>query len=246
MEEFFDSHAEEYRRKYMGDDQFYNYFFFERMEAATVGMSFDGKRILDIGSGTGGLYDYLVESGASFSEYVAQEISKGMLSQSNVPESNKICGDFLDLKFSEKYDYVFMLGVTTYLDEVICKQYFQKVLGILKPEGKFIVTFTNKNSLDIGIRNFLKPLISLFAGDNRIISQSFSSSYYSVDDIMKLFDDRFRIEKLVGLNHTFFPVSRMVPGISVRLARVIHKFSETDSKRFLSSDLLVKLIKDGD
>ncbi len=241
--DFFNAHAKGYRKKYDGDDPFYQYFFFERMETATDNIDFQGKSILDIGSGTGGLYDFLVLRGANFERFIATDISEGMLAESNVPVENKKSGNFLEMHFDRKFDYVFMLGVTTYLDPNTCKSYFDKIETILNSGGKVIFTITNRYSLDIKMRNAFKPIVRLFARENRIISQDFQTWYYSEVEISGLLSDHLEQENLVCLNQTFFPVSRLLPRLSILLAKMLKSINKSRLLKWLSSDLLLVYFK---
>lgn len=244
VRDFFDGHASDYKKKYGRKDKFYEYFFFERLEKATSSIDFQDKWILDIGAGTGPLYDYLVEKNLNtFRSYEATDISKGMLDQSNIPNENRYPGDFLEIDFKGKYDLIFMLGVSTYLSEQQMEVYVNKVQSLLVPGGSFIVTFTHLNSLDIRIRQLLTPAVRLFAKDDKVISQSFKTKFYSHRKSKALFMQDFKIDTVEGLNHTVFPISRIAPSLSIRIARLISKLRESFFKRFLSSDLLYKVIK---
>lgn len=235
VEKFFDSHAKDYSKKYSRDDLFYEYFFYERLEKVTQDLDFSNKRILDIGAGTGALYDYLTnELSLKTIDYTATDISAGMLNQSNIPAEKRMVGDFDVLQFSRNYDFIFMLGVTTYMDKEMISKTFDKINSLLSPEGRLIVTFTNKRSLDIFLRSLFRPIAKLFSGKNAILSQGFETYYYSESEVFKMVPNGMETKKVVGLNHTFFPLSRLIPNISVRLAKKIDK----TKKMALSSDLL--------
>ncbi|SNT01794.1 Methyltransferase domain-containing protein [Ekhidna lutea] len=243
VRDFFDGHASEYKKKYEKKNIFYEYFFYERLAKATDGVEFTGKSILDVGAGTGPLYDYLqTKKWNDFTKYTATDISSEMLKKSHIPEEQQLAGDFLKLKFEEKYDLIYMLGVTTYLRKDQMQQYLSKISSLLNEEGLFIVSFTNKNSLDILIRRLVRPFVRLFAGKNRVLSQDFTSSYYSKKECINLIEDQFNTREIIGLNHTFFPLSRIVPGVSIKIATAISKLRMKTLKRFFSSDLLIKAI----
>ncbi|MCP4456747.1 MAG: methyltransferase [Cytophagales bacterium] len=240
VKKFFDGHATEYQEKYSRKNKFYEYFFFERLEKATESFDLEGKSILDIGAGTGPLYDFLLLEGKhTFSTYTATDLSDGMLEQSNIPTENRIAGDFTQMHFNQKFDFIYMLGVSTYLSLDILQKHLEKIESMLVPNGVFIVTFTNKNGLDTIIRTALGPLRKLVAGRNRVMSQEFSTWYYSKNEIEALIPKGMAIKKITGLNHTIFPLSRIFPRLSIFLAKKI--FGETSGRlnRFLSSDLLV-------
>ena len=244
IREFFDGHAVEYRSKYTRKEQFYEYFFYERLDRATSGISFSDKKILDIGAGTGPLYDYLTDKGFSdFKRYDATDLSGGMLAQSKIPQEHQYVGDFLELKFEQTYDFVFMLGVSTYLTPENMQEHVQKIKKILAPGGTFIVTFTNKRSLDIQLRSILSPIVRLFASRNRIIAQEFNTWFYSMSEAKKILEADFELAEIRGLNHTFFPFSRIFQRASISLAKRISKLGEKKLKYWLSSDLLFSAIK---
>lgn len=245
VRDFFDDHAPEYKSKYERKNRFYEYFFYERLEKATQGIDFSGKRILDIGAGTGPLYDFLASKGiADFESYDATDLSSGMLEKSNIPPENRKVGEFLDLEIEGRYDLIFMLGVSTYLEPVSMKEHVAKISKSLAPDGMFIVTFTNRKSLDIQIRNLLSPIIRLFAGKNRIIAQSFETWFYSRRKAQEILATEFEIINVKGLNHTFFPFSRVLPGISILLAKKLSLLRENGLKFWLSSDLIFLTRKD--
>ena len=241
---FFDDHSEEYQRKYSKNDTFYKYFFFERLQKATEDFDFNGRKILDVGSGTGGLYDYLNERGDNFELFEATDISDGMLSKSNLPKSNKHVGDILDIELNKSYDFIFMLGVTTYIEPSHLAKQFSKLFEHLSEQGHLIVTYTNRSSLDIWLRKILLPLARLFASRNRILSQSFETYFHTSSSFARLLPVNLKAVKRKGLNHTFFPVSRITPKTSVFLASCISRFPESMLKSFLSSDIILECKKE--
>ena len=243
VREFFDGHASDYQEKYNRKNSFYEYFFFERLEKATEGIDFEGKAILDIGAGTGPLYDFLQLENDNYSTYVATDLSDGMLSQGNIPAKDRHVGDFAEMDFDEKFDFIFMLGVSTYLAPQNLKKHIDKVQSLLKPKGAFVVTFTNKYGLDTIIRTFLGPIRKFIAGKNWVMSQEFETWYYSKKEIEGLIPSGMSIAKISGLNHTFFPFSRILPGLSIFIAKKIIEFTHGKLNQFLSSDLLVIVIK---
>ena len=57
---YFDRISSGYSSRYSDRSAFHSYFFRQRLKAATDRFVFDGKRVLDIGAGTGALYDELI------------------------------------------------------------------------------------------------------------------------------------------------------------------------------------------
>ena len=88
---FFDEVSGTYKDKYKDRSPFHRYFFNERLEKATRGFDLSDADVLDIGSGTGELYEHLV---ARFPRmrFHATDVSAGMLAQSTVAAEIKRVG----------------------------------------------------------------------------------------------------------------------------------------------------------
>ena len=80
---FFDRISDDYRERYGPQNPFHSYFFRERLQAATEGIQFENKIVLDVGAGTGPLWDYLAKYPGV--DYYACDISPMMLAQSSNP-----------------------------------------------------------------------------------------------------------------------------------------------------------------
>lgn len=132
------------------------------MEVAATGFSPDGKRILDIGAGTGWLYDYLKEPGEEL-DYLGLDISENMLRESKIPANRRITGNILEPALPpESFDALFALGLTTYLDKKEYGLFFKKIDELLRPGGSAFVSFTNPMSLDVQFRKALGVFSFLF------------------------------------------------------------------------------------
>ena len=136
-----------------------------------------------------------------------------------------------------------MLGVTTYLTPEDRTAYFDRISELLAPGGKFIVTFTHRRSLDIRMRQLFAPIRKALAGKNRVMAQDFKTWYYSKSEIEKSIPEGLVIEKMEGLNHTIFPISRLIPPVALPFAKWMHKRKQSRMKHWLSSDLLCILSK---
>ena len=238
---FFNEHAFEYSKKYSKTNAFYRYFFYERLQKAIANLPLAGSRILDIGAGTGVLYNYLNEElQITNDEYFAIDIAADMLSLSNIPEKQRLVGNFCEMQIDKKFDLIFMLGVTTYMDKQTIINHFAKSKTLLAKNGMLVVTFTNKIALDIQLRGMLNPLLKRFVRKNTIFGQSFKTWYYNKSNISAMIED-WNLHSLYGLNHTFFPFSRLLPNVSIHFAHVIDRLNEGTFKHYLSSDLLYKL-----
>ncbi len=78
VQSYFDRLAPGYRARYEGGQAFLQYLYEDRLEKALEGWNPLGKTVLDIGAGTGILYDRLPQG----QDYYACDISGAMLEQS--------------------------------------------------------------------------------------------------------------------------------------------------------------------
>ncbi len=244
VKDFFDKHAPAYRNKYGRTSAFYSYFFYERLEAATEQLDFSGKRVLDIGAGTGSLYDYLSEQAQDF-DYTAVDISAGMMAESNIPKKDQLVGRCYEIDYPfAKYDLIYLLGVTTYFDELECKKVFEFVHQKLSDTGLAIITFTNRASVDVKIRNLSSYPARLLKGSEKVIAQEFKTYSYTLDEVQNMLPKQLEQRRIKYLNHTVFPFSKLLPGPSVSLAKKLSRELENGSLMSrLSSDFLIFLSK---
>lgn len=242
--DFFNQISDTYKKKYSPNQIFHYYFFTERLEKASFGIDLSNKKVLDIGAGTGDLYDHLTHLNESII-YNGTDVSKGMLENSSIPKDKRFLGSPQDLHLPIKdYDLVYMLGVTTYLNHNQMKEY----LSFIKKHttanhSKIILTFTNSRSIDNITRTILKPFLKLFSlGKRSVLSQNILIQKYSVKDVENLMsDNEFIIEKMDFLNHTIFPFNLIFKRLSVNIARKLDGLSNKHLLSWLSSDIIVTL-----
>lgn len=239
---FFDAVSGTYRNKYKNASPFHRYYFNERLWKATRELDLAGKDVLDVGSGTGDLYDHLIGRFPDVRFY-ATDISAGMLAQSPVPEAHKYTGDAYDHPFAQRaFDVIFMLGVTTYLSSEELERNLAFIARSLKPGGTAIISFTNKHGLDTIVREALRPLMRLTGGKGRVLSSGLRTRNYSLSEARRALAPHFEEARLDVHNHTVFPFGLLLPSISIGLAeRLARKRSVPAWLRFLSSDLLFRL-----
>lgn len=248
---FFDSVSGTYREKYTDRSPFHHYFFNERLEKATAGLDPGDADVLDIGSGTGDLYDHLITRFPRM-RFHATDVSAGMLAQSPVPAERKYVGHAYEHPFPVKrFDVIFMLGVTTYLTPEELEKNLAFIARSLKPNGRAILTFTNAHALDSWMRNLARGPMRLFArlratassgeAPGNVLSSGLRLRMYGNADVRTIMGRHFTLERMDVLNHTVFPVNLLLPGLSLRLARRLARVAGTPAwLRWLSSDLLVR------
>jgi SAM-dependent methyltransferase len=246
VRDFFDVVSEEYRGKYEKRQVFHNYFFNQRLEQATGGLDFGGKTVLDIGAGTGNLYDYIVAKNDTV-DFYACDISAKMLEQSNIPADNRFVGKCYEIDFPiRKFDYIFMLGVTTYLSSEEMEKTAEFIYGKLADDGLAIITFTNRQGLDTITRTLSKNVIKLFKLKNKVISQSFRIYTYSLNQVKSLYQGKLRMNEVRFINQTIFPFCYVFPKLSVNLAQKLGgKIKNKQVASRLSSDFIVFYKKTG-
>jgi len=245
VRDFFNDISSTYRDKYTTDQKFHHYFFIERLEESTRDIDFSHRSVLDIGAGTGNLYDYLMERYEDI-DYCACDIAGDMLAQSNIPPQDYHVGNSYEAPFSqENFDYIFMLGVTTYMDQKTLQKNLDLIHKKLTPiSGRAIITFTNRITLDQGMRKLLKKPLSLVFPKKNVLTSSFTIYPQTPKEAIDLVSKQFEVDKITYLNQTIFPFSRLLPGPSIHVARWMQKnLPNNSTKSLLSSDFILFIKK---
>ncbi len=244
VKDFFNQISDTYRDKYTPQQAFHHYFFVERLEEAVKGLDLSGKSVCDVGAGTGNLYDFLMERYTGI-QYNACDIAEQMLAQSNIPPANYQVGACYETQFSQtNFDFIFLLGVTTYLNPEQMEKTLEWIWEKLTPNtGRAILTFTNKHTLDQGLRKTLKAPLKIFA-PNKTVLTALDIFPYSPSQATELVNSQFRIEQVTYLNQTVFPFNRLFPKSSISLAKRFKKSVPNGTvKSLLSSDFIFFLSK---
>lgn len=241
--EFFNRIATEYKDKYGKRNAFHHYFFNERLSKAGEGFDFKGAKILDIGTGTGDLYDY-IKSLEPDIKFFGTDIAENMIAQSDIPVENRYVGKIGDFEMSETgFDFIYMLGVTTYLPEEEMRKTLEFIHEKLKPGGKAILTFTYNGGFDNFNRTLLKLPIRLLKARRSVMGQGFKIYKYSVKSAGELVEPYFEVKDVRYLNHTVFPYNLIFKNLSVSLAEKIDKSKEGLWIRLMSSDFMFVMEK---
>lgn len=231
VQSFFDQLAPTYRQRYEGTQAFLKYLHEERVEKAVEGLDISGKTVLDIGAGTGILYDYLLgirkESpdgrGRHTREgyaYYACDISPVMLAESRIPPDCRWVGSPWECPFPlTSFDAIFLLGVTTYLTEDELQEMLDYFGTHLSPKGVAVLSFSNSESWDFRLRKFVAPLLPKWLLRKTVLGQAFPFRGYSVDEVLEMLPDGMQVASITWLNATLFPFNRIFPGASVWLSK---------------------------
>lgn len=238
---FFNDISTDYKKKYSKQNKFHYYFFIERLQKATKRFDFSNKKVLDLGAGTGDLYDFITNLDASI-DYSGTDVSEGMLSNSSIPEDRRFLGDYNSLKLPySNYNYAFMLGVSTYLSDEQMNGYVQFMAEHV--EDEVIVTFTNKYCFDNFYRTLLKPIISLIPNKRNVLSQKIDIHTYTPKQAIELFSKEFDLVEIEWLNHTVFPLNLIFPSLSIKIANLLDKMKSRFWLSLFSSDFIIKAKK---
>jgi SAM-dependent methyltransferase len=128
----------------------------QRAALALDGLALRG-RVLDLGAGSGVLYDKILESGCLV-DYVAVDASEAMIAQSRIPCDKVVMADMNILPDLGQFDLIFALGLTTYLEDETIRNWPSWLSSSLKPGGQAIITFTHEASWQWRIRGLLRRL----------------------------------------------------------------------------------------
>ncbi|WP_024517832.1 class I SAM-dependent methyltransferase [Bradyrhizobium sp. Tv2a-2] len=235
---YFDQISDGYSARYEERNAFHSYFFRQRLKAATDRFVFDAKLVLDIGAGTGALYDELVRRSPTV-DYFACDISPQMLAQSAIPAERAFVGRVSDISFPrDSFDFIYSLGVTTYQEPAELAANWRFIADHLAPKGTAVVSFTNRAAIDHAVRTVLriaKPIIK-----RGVFGQSFATFAYRVAEVSEMTRAiGLEIEAVKFLNQTVSPFNTLLPMPSVAVAKAIDRHAPEALLPFLSADFVV-------
>ncbi len=239
---FFNSIAPNYKKKW--ENPFLAYYFNLRNQLATQNLVLQGKSILDIGAGTGGLYDHLTKQKDHF-YYTGLDFSKSMLSYSTIPKPNRLVANALhqqaDLEAS--FDLIFALGLTSYIPPKKLPRLMQNIKFMLKPEGQAILSFTNLQCPEVKLRSKLRFFYRLFPSKT-LLGAPFSITSSTPDAIQKILPDDLIISSVQYYAPCIPLLSSIVPSVasnmSIFLTDVMKK---AHFFRFLTGDFILTIKK---
>jgi len=241
--EFFDAIAHDYARRYDEERPFLRYMHEERLRFVLGACAWRGCTVLDVGAGTGALYDALGERDAT-DGYLACDVSRAMLEQSRIPPSQRFVGAVEDAPLgARRFDRVVCLGVTTYMEDPALDAFLDVVARHLSDDGRAFVTFTHARSVDARLRRRLSSALARvpIARDlvvGRVLSQR--EHAYSERAIRARVPPSLVVEQVVWQHFGVTPIKQIAPRASVQLARVVER-APLPVRRALASDFLVVL-----
>ncbi len=212
------------------------------MERATADLPLERSKILDIGAGVGWLYDFL--STPEKEDYFACDISQEMLRQSNIPENQRLPLPVGQLpEHWSDFDFIFALGLTTYLSTEELEQLFQNLYKQLAPQGVAIISFANKNSIDFRLRSLFRPFSKLFPKET-VMGQAFKPLALTPQQLRPLYSPHFTLLKMDWLNPSIPFLHHLNPRFAACQINWLRSLlSQTFVFPFICTDFIVRFEK---
>lgn len=190
---FFNGRGKAYADKVGGADKMFRFPYKARLECAVWDIDLDSADILDIGAGSGELYNRVspMSDGAN---YYACDLSVVLLESHRASDERKWLGEIFDAPFhGYKWDYIFLIGVVAYLsneslDRHIC--YFREHL---QERGQVILSITNVEAWSVQIQRLTRRYIPRSWFRSKTIGQSFSTLAMSYMEVEKKFSPLFQV-----------------------------------------------------
>lgn len=245
---FFNRIAGDYAGRYSDQQPFLQYLHRERMEKACTGLPIREAQVLDVGAGTGQLYHWLQERVDTNFQYLACDIAEEMRAASSIPPELYLIGtpSQLDLP-KQAFDFIFLLGVTSYLSPAEWEKEWQCLHQLLRPNGYLMVSFTHAASWDYQIRQLAQQLLPRRLFKDRLLSQGFRTVAYSPPQVVRPLASFFEITRFFWLNQGITPLNRIFPKWSIRQARRWAARPDSSKvKQRLSGDFLIQFRKKSD
>ena len=241
IQSFFDRQSLRYKSNLSDKKPYQRYFNRDRIALATRGLNLEGAKILDIGAGAGFLYDYLLEQNDQV-DYYASDLSLKMLESSNISHQRYQVGSIYSVEaWSEKrFDYIFLLGVTTYMSKEEWGKNLSWISQHLKDnKARFIVSFTNERALSNRFRLLLGRWIRIKKED-RVLFLSNGVQCFTLKEA-QLMASKYglELEESQFFNFSFFPFNKVFPRFSIFLSKQLSKRAQTFWSGRLASDFLL-------
>jgi len=236
VSQYFDSIAGDYDHRYDSSERpYHSYLHQQRLRIAVRDIDFADQRILDIGAGTGPVYDLVTQQVAD-PDYFACDISAEMLAQSKIPPQQRAVGDITEITPPPAaFDLIFMLGVSTYLPPEAWQSVLSRVTTLLAPDGRFIVSFTNPRCLDWHVRAMIR---SVWRGKG-VLGQSFQTFAYLPD----VATPPLRLHHAEWYNASLTPMNTLLPNLSLWVASWADKYLPKGLRPLCCADIVAVYTK---
>lgn len=240
---FFDNLSKNYSKRYSLKDK-RSIFFNERLNFSLQNEDLQSKSILDIGAGNGMIYKKTINQNVN---YYACDISEEMMKNGGIPKKSRfpIYSKFPDELYSEKFDYIFILGLTAYLTKNEFDQYLEIVKHCSKNGTRIIISYTLKNIIHESITNTLRIIYQIFANKfyknkELIISSKININRTKAQECFQISKNFLTYDYLY---HNFIPApfDRLFPySILKFLNYIFRNIFGSNRIKFMATDLIVK------
>ena len=242
---FFDSVANDYSKRYRSEDN-RSIFFNNRLNFSLNNEDFKNKSVLDIGAGSGIIYHSLKNV---ISKYTGCDISEKIMREGGIPKKfYKVIDNNLEVLLKDKkYDYIFMLGVTTYLSKKQFESYIKQIKNCSNNGTKIIISYSLKNYIHIFWRQFLtflsnKLLKPFFNKKRFLVNSGIKMTYFEVKDCFDI-SNNLKVYDYNYQNIFLPPFDRIFPRVILSLIDIAaNKLFGQTFMRYLGSDISVKYI----
>lgn len=240
---FFDSVANDYSVRYgLKDNR--SIFFNNRLHFSLKNEDFHNKSVLDIGAGSGIIYHSLKNV---LEKYTACDISEKMMKEGGIPKKSRrvIKNNLGDLLKDEKYDYIFMLGVTTYLSREELDKYINQIKICSKNGTKIIISYTLNNFIHIKWRQLITTLSKtilkpFFKRKKLLINSGIQMTLFNSQDCLNI-STNLKVYDFNFQNIFLPPFDRIFPrALLLSIDKVANRLFGQNLIKFLGSDLSVK------
>lgn len=195
-------------------------------------------RVLDVGAGTGSLYDYLEDKSLA-AHYHAFDPSGVMLEQSRIPEGRRFQGRAEDIpNHWPSFDRVFVLGVSTYLSDAELRLMMEALRGHLAPGARLLITFTHAGWWGLPFRRMLGRLVPSAWFPNRLLGKSTPFYPRRLESLSALLGASWKVCGHQWLN-TSIPLKRVFPGLAFPRSACLRRLLPEFWVSRLSSDFIV-------
>ncbi len=240
---FFDTVAYNYSQRYGTKDK-RSIFFNNRLRFSLQNEYFKNKSVLDIGAGSGIIYHKLRNIAH---KYTACDISEKIMIEGGIPKKNRrlIKNNLEDLVRGEKYDYIFMLGVTTYLSKKELQDYIKQIELCSHAGTRIIISYTLNNYIHIKWRSFITKLSNtifkpFFKKKKLLVNSGIQMSLHNANECFNL-SNNLNVYDFNYQNIFLPPFDRILPfKILFYIDKLINKLLGQKLIKFLASDITIK------
>jgi len=244
VQSFFDKLSPDYQNRLSGDDLVMSYMYNSRTRLATAGIDLNQSNILDIGCGTGILYEMI---GSRFEDvqYYGCDISKGMIEHSIIPIDQRFCGKVWNMPLpSATFKLIAMLGLTTYLSQKELEAHLSFLTDKLSDDGRLAITFTNKDAIGVRLRVWFKPILKLLRNRKQVATSDIQIKAYSKAYLEKLLANEYEVVRVFPQGFIFPGLKIISPKLTIKISNWLEKkFHDKKAAKYFAGDWLCYLRK---